>query len=223
MTDMACAWSNWAMRAVCLLLALLLGGAATAHAADNKAVAKSAYQEGQRFFELGEYGKALDAFKRAYVAYDDPAFLFNLGQCYRMLGDKAEAVRSYKQYLRKLPNGPMRDSVERLVSDLEAAIEKDRAARTRPPEGVQAPGTGQGPGATAPPPTPAETQPQPTVVAASPAVQQEAPPRRPLVKKPWFWAVVGGAALVVAGVAIGVGVGASPKDPRPSIASVPGN
>jgi tetratricopeptide (TPR) repeat protein len=170
-----------------------------AHATDNKAVAKDAYLEGQRLFELGEYQKALDSFKRAYLAYDDPAFLFNLGQCYRMLGDKPEAVRSYKQFLRKVPDVGNRVAIEKIVSDLEAAIEQDRAARARPPEGVQAPNGESGPATTV-------TQP-----SAGTTTAEAKQPERPLYKKWWLWTIVGG--VVVAGAAVGLGVGLANRGP----------
>jgi tetratricopeptide (TPR) repeat protein len=184
-----------------LLLTLSVATTTAARAADNKAVAKDAYLEGQRLYELGEYQKALDSFKRAYLAYDDPAFLFNLGQCYRMIGDKPEAVRSYKQYLRKVPNGPNRAEIEKIVSDLEAAIEQDRTARTRPPDGVRPP-NGEG----TPAPAPAETG-APSAGATSSSATSTTASRaeRPVYKKWWLWTIVGG--VVVAGVAVGLGVG----------------
>jgi tetratricopeptide (TPR) repeat protein len=182
----------WLVTALILLLAPL---APVARAEDNKQVAKQAYLEGQRLFELGEYQKALDSFKRAYLAFDDPAFLFNLGQCYRMLDNKVDAVRSYKQFLRKVPDAPNRVAIEKIVADLEAAIEQDRLARSRPPEGVQAP-NGEGGAAAG---TSAGASGALTATATRPSERQ------PAYKKWWVWTIVGG--VVVAGVAVGLGVG----------------
>lgn len=181
-----------------LLLLSLIGGAAGA--TDNKKVARDAYSEGTRLFELGDYQSALAAFKRAYLAYDEPSFLFNIGQCDRLLGDKVEALRSYKQYLRKVPNAPDRVDTERIVANLELAIEKEKA---------QAP-------APEPPPSnvPVEHAPAaaaPTVVTPPIVVLTPPPPTRsadrPVYKKWWLWTIVGG--VVVAGAAVGLGLALS--------------
>jgi tetratricopeptide (TPR) repeat protein len=185
---------------VALILVVSLASVVPVYAADNKAIAKDAYLEGQRLYELGEFQKALDSFKRAYLNYDDPAFLFNLGQCYRMLGDKPEAVRSYKQYLRKVPNGGNSAEIEKIVHDLETAIEQDRTSRTRPPEGVRPPNGEPG---TSAPATGETSAPAATGVAASASPRAE----KPVYKKWWLWTIVGG--VVVAGVAVGLGVGLS--------------
>ncbi len=57
----------------------VLAGAAYA---DNKEAAKEAYSEGKRQYDLGEYDAALAAFKKAYLNYEEPVFLFNIAQCY---------------------------------------------------------------------------------------------------------------------------------------------
>jgi len=64
--------------------------------ADNKEAAKEAYTEGKRQYDLGEYDAALAAFKKAYLNYEEPVFLFNIAQCYRAIGDKPAAARTYR-------------------------------------------------------------------------------------------------------------------------------
>jgi len=125
--------------------ALLVAVAATtvtarpAHA-DNRAVAREAYKEGTRYFEVGDFQNALEAFKKAYVAYEEPAFLFNMAQCYRLLKNNQEALRAYKLYLRKVPQAPNREEIERLIQQLEIAIEQERITSTMPPVETAAPG-----------------------------------------------------------------------------------
>src|SRR5262245_42069698 len=125
------------MRGIALIAALLVGASAFA---DNKEIAREAYTEGTRQFEIGEYRAALDAFKRAYLNYEEPAFLFNIAQCHRMLGEKAEALRAYRNFLRKLPETDNRKEIEKIIANLEAAIANEGAARTRPPQGTMTPG-----------------------------------------------------------------------------------
>jgi tetratricopeptide (TPR) repeat protein len=194
-----------------LLIILCLVASATprlASAADNKVQAKEAYKEGTRLFDIGEYKQALEAFKKAYLLYEEPAFLFNIAQCYRQLDDKPEAIKFYKTYLRKQPDSPKTADIQSLIANLERALQEEQAARKKPPEGTIQPGTPPPPTA-APPPA---TVQQPTTPPAAPAVAvQETPPKqeKPVYKKWWLWTIVGGVA--VAGVAVGVGVGLSHK------------
>ena len=189
--------------------ALILVTLATAMpaAAEDKEAARKAYSEGSRYYNLAQYPEALEAFKRAYWNYEEPSFLYNIAQCHRALKHKQEAVTFYRNYLRNAPDTPKRAEVERLIAELEEAMKQDHAIATAPPEGtIGAPTT------TAPP---ANLQPSPAIVETSaPAPRAD----RPVWKKGWFWGVMAGAAVVVAGVAVGVTLGTSTtKDPTPSL------
>ena len=193
-------------------------------AAEDKEAARKAYSEASRYYNLNQYAEALEAFKRAYWNYEDPVFLFNIAQCHRLLKHKSEAIDFYRSYLRNAPNAKNRVEVQRIVADLEESLQKDRTLATAPPEGpIPSTSTSTStapPPATTPPPT---SEPPPAAVATSgtaPSPRTE----KPVWKKAWFWGVVGGAAVVVAGVAIGVGVATStPKDPTPSLGARPVN
>jgi len=203
------------MRSVVAGMLLFLVAAGVAHA-DNKQVAKEAFVEGSRQYELGDFKAALDAFKRAYLNYEEPAFLFNIAQCQRQLGDKPEAIRTYKIFLRKVPHAPQRAEVERIIADLQAAAEQEKAARTRPPmETMQPPAATATTPASPPPPvaTPAAPVSEPAV-AAAPASPAPAADHQPLYKKWWLWTAVGVVAVGVGlgvGLGVGVGVGVGPK------------
>jgi tetratricopeptide (TPR) repeat protein len=166
-------------------LVLLLGTAR----ADNRDVAREAFHEGSVRYDLGDYRAALAAFKRAYLAFDDPVFLFNIGQCQRHLGEKTEALRSFRIFLNKVPNNRDRPQVEKLMHELQAAIDQDKVAATQTPTETMTPSA------------PAvESAPAPAVVAAPPAPQKK--------KKTWIWGVVAGGVVVVGGaVAVGVVLG----------------
>ena len=57
--------------------------------------AKELFAQGNQHYELGEYAKALELYKRAYQIKPLAEFLFNIGQCHRKLGQhKDEAQRS---------------------------------------------------------------------------------------------------------------------------------
>ena len=180
--------------AVALVCAL-----AQAAYADNKPAAKEAYTEGKRQYDVGDYESALAAFKKAYLNYEEPVFLFNIAQCYRALGDRPSAVRTYRAFLRNWPKAPNREQVERIIAQLDAAIAQDAQAKEAPPQDTLPPhdksaeqtpapsatptptptprGGAQKPAASAPQAT--TTTPSPTTTPASepkPAVAAKTPP-----------------------------------------------
>jgi tetratricopeptide (TPR) repeat protein len=188
--------------AVALILAVALSAQA-----DNKDVARDAFQEGSRQYEMGDFKAALAAFKRAYLNYEDPAFLFNIAQCERAIGDKPEALRTYRVFLYKVPDSPQRASVEKIVAELQAALDQEKAAAAHPPTGTI------GPGASGAAPAPTDPPPASTTTSATSLTTSAEHPDRPLHKKGWFWGVVAGGAIVVAGaVTLGVVLGGRHND-----------
>jgi tetratricopeptide (TPR) repeat protein len=177
--------------ALALLTAPLLTGIGYA---ENKDVAREAFHEGTLQYDLSDFKSALANFKKAYLNYEDPAFLFNIAQCQRQLGDKAEALRTYRVFLSKVPNSSQRASVEKIVADLQAAID-------RPPTATISPEAAQ--------PPPRSEPVAETSASSTPSLAATAPRReKPVTKNVWFWGVVAGGAVVVAGaVTLGVVLG----------------
>jgi len=161
------------MRGAIVVAAALVCALSSSARADNKEAAKQAYTEGKRQYDLGEYGAALDAFKRAYLNYEEPVFLFNIAQCYRAIGDRPAAVRSYRTFLRNWAKAPNRDQVERIISELEAAMAQDQVAK----QAATATATRETPApVTAPPPPPL---PPTTKPSEKPAAAMATPPTAP--------------------------------------------
>ena len=186
----------------------------TEQAVENKPAARAAFQNALRHYNLSEFSEALASFKEAYRNYPDPSFLFNIAQCHRQLGQKQDAVRSYRAYLREAPTVANRTEVEQLIASLEQSIREERATMSRPPTGAMSPGS-PGPPAEATPtepttaPAPATTTPTEAAPAAAVEVHAAPPPKqdKPIYKKWWLWTAVG--AVVVVGVGVGLGVGLS--------------
>jgi tetratricopeptide (TPR) repeat protein len=88
--------------------------------------AKRHFEKGEKLFALGQFAEALDEYKAAYEAKPIPAFLFNVGQCYRNLGDFESAIFSYKKYLQLAPDAANRSQVEKLIDELEAKQEAEQ-------------------------------------------------------------------------------------------------
>ncbi|MFH0900443.1 MAG: hypothetical protein V2A73_07420, partial [Pseudomonadota bacterium] len=78
------------------------------------------YQKGQSKYDLAEYESAIVEFKKAYELSDAPGLLFNIAQAHRRNGDCKQALRFYKNYLRRQPDAPNREEVEKLIADMEA-------------------------------------------------------------------------------------------------------
>ena len=120
--------------------ALVLVVVATAPAmAANKQRAREEFRTGLQHYNLGEYKDALETFKSAYRDYGDPSFLFNIAQCERMLGEKTEAIRSYRAFLREVGETSQRTEVLGLIASLEQALRQEGSAKAQPPSGVLGP------------------------------------------------------------------------------------
>ena len=89
----------------------------------------SHYERGEKLFALGKFDEALDEYQKAFDAKPLPGFLFNIGQCYRNLGDYDSAIFSYKKFLKLEPDAPNRD--EGREADRRARGRRRRAASRR--------------------------------------------------------------------------------------------
>ena len=169
-------------------LVLLLSLFASRAFADDREQAQKHYSAGIAHYNLREYKEAIKEFEASYRLAPDPVFLFNLGQCHRLLKRDRDALYFYQAYLRARPEAENRAEVEKRID----ALKKTVAAlppETTPPE-------------TTPPTSTPATHAASVPVAAN--VTAAPPPRRtPLYKKWWLWTAV----LVVAGAGVGVGVG----------------
>ena len=155
-----------------LLLALAIAAiAARVASADDAALrtAKLHFERGEKLYALTRFSEAIDEYQKAFDAKPLPDFLFNIGQCYRNLGDYDAAVFSYRKYLKLAPDAANREQVEQLIRDLEARKAQSDTRRL----GLARP-------APQPPPPPAEH-----------------PPDRPIYTRWWF--LTGVAVVGVAG------------------------
>ena len=160
-------------------LSLLVASAAWAQAKpDSKVAAKEHYVRGTSYYDLGKYDEAIKEFEAAYQLKNDPAFLYNLAQSYRLAGNAERALHFYRTYLRYMPKAPNRAENEDRIAALERQMATESKATTTPPPV----GTTPPPGSTTPPPTgttpPANTTP-PTVTVTPPPPTTLPPPSYP--------------------------------------------
>jgi tetratricopeptide (TPR) repeat protein len=164
----------------------------------DAAQARAHFDRGRALFEVSDYRNAIAEFKAAHVEKPDPAFLYNIAECYRRLGENAEALQFYRRFLATAPPGDKtRPVVEQRIAELKPAGEEPKTT----PDGQ--PGGGDNLALTAPPPAePAAT-----------LVQTPAPPpteESPFYARPWFLVTVG---VVI--VASAVGIWALARAPEP--------
>jgi tetratricopeptide (TPR) repeat protein len=189
-------------------------------AADDKATAKAHYEAATRLYDVHEYGDALKEYKAGYLTRPDPSFLFNIGQCYKRLGQPEQARGFFREYLKKAaPDDKNRAQAEARIRELDnleaASSAAQTASSTEPSSAFAAPDrapVGKPPAAdtsekspalpfSAAPAIAAGADPAGVDLSASSATQPE-PSGRVFYKTWWFWSGVG--AVVVAGTVTAV-------------------
>jgi hypothetical protein len=139
--------------------ALLALGASTARA-DDAQKARELFTQGNTFFDLGQFDKAIDAWQQGYQLKNDPGFLYNIAQAYRTQGDAQKAIFFYKRYLSNAPKAHNRAEVEQKIEALQKQLSMQEQVKGLPPPGPFGPDN-PGVNGTSPPPPDANTQPAP--------------------------------------------------------------
>jgi tetratricopeptide (TPR) repeat protein len=166
--------------------------------------AHSVFLSGKQFLDESNYDKAIGYFNDAYsIDCSVHAILPIIATAYERKGDKGEAVRALDEYLRRVPNAPDREHVERRIKNL-----NDQLERESPSASVAAPSPTTASSASAAPAATAAPEPLP----ASPSATSSAPPgptseTSAHTATPWIVVGIGGA-VAIAGVALfAVGAG----------------
>ena len=150
--------------------------------------AKARFDEAEGFYRVGDYARALEGYKEAYLLARKPAILFNMAQCYRYLKEHEDALRTYQLFLSDDPNTPVREEVEGIIAALEATIAQQKPVPTTPE----------------PTTTPASTR-EPQELPVSAPIQppsEKAAPRYDGPRRATFYLLSG--ATAVAGGALGL-------------------
>jgi tetratricopeptide (TPR) repeat protein len=166
-----------------------------AHAAADSASeerSRAHFEAGDGLYKVGNYRDAIREFAAGYALSPRPAFLINMAQSHRKLGELPKARELLQRFLAEAPpDDPTRERVTGLIGELDKAI------------------------AEAPPPP---TAPTPVVVAPPPPaiVVEPLPPPRPVWKKPALWVGLAVAIVVAAGAAVAIVYLTQPRDPSPT-------
>jgi tetratricopeptide (TPR) repeat protein len=108
-------------------------GSLSASAADNEAAGRRHAAKANQLAAKNKCKGAVPEFTKAYKSLKDPTILFNRAECQRKLGNDADALKDYEQFLADMPTAPNRASVEaRMTSMREAAKAEPPAAPATP-------------------------------------------------------------------------------------------
>ena len=135
--------------------------------------AKEMFQQGSVYFDLGEFDKAIDIWQRGYEEKQDPGFLYNIAQSYRLSHRPRKAVFFYKSFLRNSPDAPNRREIEQKIAAQEKLISTEERGKPDAPEPATAhDAKASSPAPLTPPPADAATAiaPSPLPIAPSPSV-----------------------------------------------------
>lgn len=165
----------------------------------DQVVAKRHYDDGIAQFVLHHYDEALHHFEAGFVEMHEPAFLYNMAQCYRGLGKGEQAIDLFRRYLELRPDAADRSEVDAAIKELVAT----------PPVTAPAP----------PVVTPPVAGPVDPAVAAP--IVKEPPPAPKKHSRAWVWgAVVGGVVIAGGAITLGLVLGAPNVDPVPTGGSI---
>ncbi|MBI5482743.1 MAG: tetratricopeptide repeat protein [Deltaproteobacteria bacterium] len=119
---------------VVVALALLAAAPALAQkppTPQQKKAAKAHFQQGKAFYEAGAWDDAIREYQKAHDLVPLPDLMFNIGQAWRMKGDKAKALEAYQKYLDRLPDGPLADEARNHVASLKLKMQVEEAEAAR--------------------------------------------------------------------------------------------
>ncbi len=194
-------------RAGGLALLALVALQATAWAEGDLKSAKEHFFKAERLYKVERFADAFTEYQEAYLAKQDPNFLFNMAQCQRLMGNRDDAIRFYRRFLMVKPNPPNLPIVERHIQALEA-MAPPPLGTTPPPLTATAPRRGA---VVAPTSSKPSVQVQPTPQAQQTTQTPPAPVAPPPAVVPAMaYAPVGDGSSVRPAVALLPRVGTTP-------------
>jgi tetratricopeptide (TPR) repeat protein len=139
------------MRSVVFCAAVLLPALAMA----EPKTADEWYSEGETQYNLGDFDKAAEAFKKGYalepVENKKPAYLYNVAQAYRQGGKCKDARFFYKRYLSlkdqdvaKPLSAEKRKEIEGWIAELEQCEKSQDSIANKRPDSTMPPNGGSG-------------------------------------------------------------------------------
>ena len=204
------------LRSLVTVLVLLAPAGALAEPPVDPEIRKRAethFRAGAMHYGAGAYDRALVEYQTAFDLAPIPLIRFNIAQAQRQLKLRSEALASYRQYLAQEPEGKGSVEARAHAEALERELEEARVAQgKREQEETQR--------------REAEARAKLAEAARQAQERRLQPPVAPvpakaapsLARRPLFWALLGGGALVL-GAGITVTAVFSTSDPTPSLST----
>jgi hypothetical protein len=121
-------------RTVQRVAALVLSVFVSSPAYADKQKALEHFEKGTTAYNLGRFEEAIDWYEKAYEEHNAPAFLFNLAQSHRQLGNCERAAFFYRRFLSEDPDTEAKAEVEaRIVEQDQRCSEKAEPPPPPPP------------------------------------------------------------------------------------------
>ena len=119
------------MRKLAILLVIFASGVSGAAYAqqNNQKAAEAHFNAAQKAYTAGDYSKSVQEFLAAYQAYPANPLLFNIGQAYRLSGDKEKALAYYEKYVEFEPAGAQVPEAKQHIKELKEDVEAIRKQR----------------------------------------------------------------------------------------------
>lgn len=81
----------------------------------NPDEARTYFAQAEERYTAQDFSKAIEFYAAAYRAEPDPAYLYDLAQCYRRSGDSSSAAELLTRYLAEAPDASNRAAVEEAI------------------------------------------------------------------------------------------------------------
>lgn len=194
------------------LLASLDSPLPSRDAADRQAQFRRLVERALASFRQGDYASTARSYVDAYRVQPEPLLLFNAAQALRKGEAFDDALALYQRFIAAAPKSPMVPEAQANSASVRASLDVQRiqsqlgvaeqeAIRRRQEAERLARDNAE------------KTQQNQELLL-------QVKEGRPLHKRPWFWVVLGGSVVAVAGLAVGLGVALSPKAPDGSLGNV---
>lgn len=143
------------------------------------------YRRGEQAYALGNYEQAVRHFEHSYQLSNFADLLYNIGLAHAQwhgldgdIGHLRKAKRLFQNYIKRLAENPAMDQSQRAEVEAQVARIDEQISEYEAKQAV------------VPPPV-VEPQPQP-----QPQPRVDAPERKPVYKRGWFWGVIGGIVVI---------------------------
>lgn len=101
--------------------------------------AKRHFHDAVRLYQEARYEEAIAELEAAHRLKPSGVIFFNIAKCHEALGDEANALRSYREYLKQEPHAPDLDAVSARVAELTRRQAETAAVRGDKPLALPSP------------------------------------------------------------------------------------